>query len=107
MALLQPTEADKATSEMNGKQEALHAEKGQDGIVTAKDPAVPDGEAESPSCMMPYGKAIQNRPEQDGYYGAPFPTNEKERHETLCACQVLDSAPDPRFDDITKLVRLE
>ncbi|KAK9915712.1 hypothetical protein WJX75_003037 [Coccomyxa subellipsoidea] len=28
----------------------------------------------------------------------------KERHETLCACQILDSAPDPRFDDITKLL---
>lgn len=40
------------------------------------------------------------------YLGAPLPPNEKERHETLCACQILDTAPDPRFDDITKLVGL-
>ena len=40
------------------------------------------------------------------YLGAPLPPNEAERHETLCACQILDTAPDPRFDDITKLVWL-
>jgi hypothetical protein len=39
------------------------------------------------------------------YTGAPHPTNEKERREALCACNILDTAPDPRFDDITKLVR--
>ncbi len=58
-----------------------------------------------PTMLGKPSDAIENRPQQDGFYGAPLPTNEKERHETLCACQILDSAPDPRFDDITKLVR--
>ena len=39
------------------------------------------------------------------YQGAPVPANEGERHEQLCKLGVLDSEPDPRFDDITKLVR--
>ena len=38
------------------------------------------------------------------YAGAPHPTNEKERHEALCSCNILDTAPDPRFDNITNLV---
>lgn len=39
------------------------------------------------------------------YQGAPLPANEGERHAQLCKLGVLDSEPDPRFDDITKLVR--
>ena len=39
------------------------------------------------------------------YQGAPLPANEPERHAQLCKLGVLDSEPDPRFDDITKLVR--
>ena len=39
------------------------------------------------------------------YQGAPLPPNEGERHAQLCKLGVLDSEPDPRFDDITKLVR--
>ena len=52
----------------------------------------------------PRGRAQPRQPWS--IWGAPLPPNEKERHETLCACQILDTAPDPRFDDITKLVRL-
>ncbi|KAK9827983.1 hypothetical protein WJX81_005140 [Elliptochloris bilobata] len=38
------------------------------------------------------------------YQGAPMPSNEPERHAQLCKLGVLDSEPDPRFDDITKLL---
>lgn len=88
---------------MNGKDEAVN---GKDGHVDVEVPAGPAATAEEifPSCTMSFKDAVQNRPEENGYYGAPLPTNEKERHETLCACQILDSQPDPRFDDITKLV---
>lgn len=80
---------------MNGKNGKMEEVKAPDAIVPAQptDCGVPDS-------------AVTNRPVQDGYYGAPLPSNEKERHETLCACQILDSTPDPRFDDITKLVCL-
>lgn len=64
---------------------------------------VPEAPPQS-TAGLPFS-ATNNRPEENGFYGAPIPANEKERHETLCACQILDSAPDPRFDDITKLVR--
>ncbi len=45
--------------------------------------------------------------EQDAkYQGAPIPSNEKERHAYLCALNLLDTPPDPRFDNITQLACL-
>lgn len=68
--------------------------------------AAPEGadiqQLEAEGKVSPEGQGATKAAEE--YLGAPIPANEKERHETLCACQILDSAPDPRFDDITKLV---
>lgn len=38
------------------------------------------------------------------YKGAPFPLDEQDRCNALCRLGVLDTTPEPRFDDITKLV---
>ncbi len=35
---------------------------------------------------------------------APLPNNETARLEPLCACRILDTAPERAFDDITRLV---
>jgi len=39
------------------------------------------------------------------YSGAPMPHNEDTRYGQLCALNVLNTEADPRFDDITNLVR--
>ena len=71
---------------------------------TASEKAVDIQELEARGEVSPEGQGAAQAAVE--YLGAPLPHNEKERHETLCACQILDSAPDPRFDDITKLVGL-
>ncbi len=84
--------------EQNGK---------KDGRLPDKSESSPTGETdikelEAKGDVSPEGQGAAKAAIE--YLGAPLPANEKERHETLCACQILDSAPDPRFDDITKLV---
>jgi len=61
------------------------------------DDDVPDpaGRVDAVACV---GSATGGR-------GPRLPPDEAERVEYLCALQVLDSPKDPRFDDITKLVR--
>ena len=39
------------------------------------------------------------------YSGAQIPHNEDARYGQLCALNVLNTEADPRFDDITNLVR--
>lgn len=39
------------------------------------------------------------------YKGAPLPPNEDDRNASLCRLEQLDTPEDPRFDDITQLVR--
>ena len=39
------------------------------------------------------------------YSGAPMPKDEDARYDQLCALNVLNTEADPRFDDITNLVR--
>ena len=39
------------------------------------------------------------------YKGAPLPENENERYASLCRLEQMDTPEDPRFDDITALVR--
>ena len=71
----------------------------------ATDAAGPDiQKLEDEGAVSPAGQGAAKAAEE--YLGAPAPVNEKERHETLSACQILDTPPDPRFDDITKLVGL-
>ena len=41
----------------------------------------------------------------DKYKGPWLPSNESERCDSLCKLGILDGPGDPRFDDITKLVR--
>ncbi|BDA44406.1 probable mitogen-activated protein kinase kinase kinase 11 at C-terminar half [Coccomyxa sp. Obi] len=89
-------EAPKLNGGVNGKEEKA--------MKLAEPNAVVPADQGPPSMLGKPSDAIENRPQENGFYGAPLPTNEKERHETLCACQILDSAPDPRFDDITKLL---
>ena len=38
--------------------------------------------------------------------GAPEPGNEPDRYNALCRLEVLDTNEDPRFNDITQLVRV-
>ena len=86
--------------ELNGKKDGVLQDKGQ-----AAGPDKADiQELEAKGEVSPEGQGAAQAAVE--YLGAPLPPNEKERHETLCACQILDTAPDPRFDDITKLVRL-
>ncbi len=92
---------------LNGKDLDGHAE---DGHAEQQKPARAEvshgdeGLAESVAKKVEQAEPVSV--EACAYRGAPVPNNEKERHETLCACNILDSSPDPRFDDITKLVRL-
>ena len=95
------SQADNVTKEpeLNGK---------KDGKLPDKSKSIATGETdikelEAKGEVSPEGQGAAKAATE--YLGAPLPANEKERHETLCACQILDSAPDPRFDDITKLVR--
>lgn len=95
-------QADNVTkeTELNGMKDGKLPEQTQ--------PAAHEGGAdvsklEEEGLVLPEGQGAAKAAEE--YLGAPLPANEKERHDTLCACQILDSAPDPRFDDITKLVR--
>jgi hypothetical protein len=89
-------EAGKLHGGLNGKEKP---------VVKLAEPEAKVPEQPPPATLgLPFA-ATENRPVDNGFYGAPIPANEQERHETLCACQILDSAPDPRFDDITKLVR--
>ena len=60
--------------------------------------------AEAEDDREPLQRAKPQRPKRE-FQGAPIPANEGERHAQLCKLGVLDSEPDPRFDDITKLVR--
>ena len=39
------------------------------------------------------------------YKGAPMPVDEDDRCASVCKLGILDTPADPRFDDITKLVR--
>ena len=87
--------------ELNGKKDGLLQDKTES---TATEKAVDIQELEARGEVSPEGQGAAQAAVE--YLGAPLPPNEKERHETLCACQILDSAPDPRFDDITKLVGL-
>lgn len=91
---------------INGKDLDGHA----DGHAEEQKPAraeIPDGdEGLAAGVAKIVEEAEPVEVQACAYRGAPVPTNEKERHETLCACNILDSSPDPRFDDITKLVRL-
>lgn len=60
--------------------------------------------AEAEDDREPLQRVKPQRPKRE-FQGAPIPANEGERHAQLCKLGVLDSEPDPRFDDITKLVR--
>ena len=91
---------------LNGKDLDGHAEDGhaeQQKPARAEVPHGDEGLAESVAKKVEQAEPVSV--EACAYKGAPVPTNEKERHETLGACNILDSSPDPRFDDITKLVR--
>ncbi|CAL5218507.1 g194 [Coccomyxa viridis] len=95
-----PSKADglEKEPELNGKKDGVLQDKGQ-----AAGPDKADiQELEAKGEVSPEGQGAAQAAVE--YLGAPLPPNEKERHETLCACQILDTAPDPRFDDITKLL---
>ena len=63
--------------------------------------ALPLAEEEDDREPLQRARPQKAKPE---YQGAPLPANEGERHAQLCNLGVLDSEPDPCFDDITKLV---
>ena len=88
----QPELNGKKDGVLQDKHEATGLDKADIQELEAKGEVSPEGQGAAGAAME--------------YLGAPLPPNETERHETLCACQILDTAPDPRFDDITKLVGL-
>ena len=84
---------------LNGKKDGVLPDKSQSRTADGADIQQLEAKGE----VSPEGQGAAQAAQE--YLGAPLPPNEEERHETLCACQILDTAPDPRFDDITKLVR--
>ena len=91
--------------ELNGKRDGKSHQEDKPAAAAAAAAAVPDIQnLKEEGTVSPAGQGAAKAAEE--YLGAPAPSNEKERHETLCACQILDTPPDPRFDDITKLVGL-
>ncbi|KAF5838512.1 GAF domain-like protein [Dunaliella salina] len=50
--------------------------------------------------VVPLGHAAYA---EGAYNGAPLPPDEEERMKTLSALKVLDTAPEERFDDLTRL----
>ena len=84
--------------ELNGKKDGLLQDKSKSTAIDGADIQ----ELEAKGEVSPEGQGAAQAAVE--YLGAPLPPNEAERHEALCACQILDTAPDPRFDDITKLV---
>ncbi|CAK0736720.1 hypothetical protein CVIRNUC_000792 [Coccomyxa viridis] len=100
-----PSEADdvRQEPELNGKRDGKSHQEDKPAAAAAAAAAVPDIQnLEEEGTVSPAGQGAAKAAEE--YLGAPAPSNEKERHETLCACQILDTPPDPRFDDITKLL---
>lgn len=65
-----------------------------DWAVSPPDGPSPGGPVDAVACVGPASGG-----------GPRPPPDEAERVEYLCALQALDSPRDPRFDDITKLVR--
>lgn len=49
------------------------------------------------------GDVTELVPKPPEYTGAPMPKNESQRWNYLCSLNVLDSEPEQRFDDLTKL----
>mgnify|MGYP007096417830 FL=1 len=65
-----------------------------DWAVPPPDGPLPGGPVDAVACVGPASGG-----------GPRPPPDEAERVEYLCALQALDSPRDPRFDNITKLVR--
>ena len=59
----------------------------------------------SASFLMPLQRLKTKDEAAAEYSGAPIPHNEDARYGQLCALNVLNTEADPRFDDITNLVR--
>ena len=82
----------------------------QNGVAAAHDSSKdeqkqPAAAALEAPVVSPFASAPEDVQEKE-YEGASMPANEDARLACLCNLDILDTAPDPRFEDITNLVEL-
>jgi hypothetical protein len=96
--LLQASEASALTG--SGKQDLPLPKPGSTPSVQIVQTAPQNAPAERVSVSMESNATTQQEPE---HTGAPLPLNEAERLGYLCGLGILDTEPEKRFDEITRL----